>query len=115
MTALASDLSIRLGSPVIDRTETTGHYDFSVDVSPDDIHLGRADENPANGPSVFDSIQRLGLKLKSQKVPLDVIVVDYVEKVPVENYFCNAINSRWASFPRGRSRATRPALCARPV
>jgi uncharacterized protein (TIGR03435 family) len=87
MTALANNLSSRLGSPVIDRTETAGNYDFSIDVSPEDIHLGGTDENTLKGPgvSVFDSIQKFGLKLKSQKVPLDVIVVDHAEKIPTEN------------------------------
>ena len=87
MTALASNLSLRLGSPVINQTEMAGHYDFSIDVSPDDIHLGGADENPSNGPgvSVFDSVRRLGLKLRTQKVPLDVVFVDHAEKIPTEN------------------------------
>jgi uncharacterized protein (TIGR03435 family) len=56
-------------------------------LSPEDIHLGGADENTLNGPgvSVFDAVRKLGLKLKSQKVPLDVIVVDRAEKPPTEN------------------------------
>jgi uncharacterized protein (TIGR03435 family) len=79
--------SLRLGSPVIDRTETAGNYDFSVDISPDDIHPGGADPNSLSGPgvSLFDSIRKIGLKLKSQKIPLDVIVVAHAEKIPTEN------------------------------
>jgi uncharacterized protein (TIGR03435 family) len=39
----------------------------------------------SSGPSIFSAIQeQLGLKLESTKAPVDVLVIDHVEK-PSEN------------------------------
>jgi uncharacterized protein (TIGR03435 family) len=97
MAHLVAQLSIMLGSPVVDLTNAPGNYDFVLDASQEDIRDGDAVriiggdpasanlEAPPPGMSIFTSIQTLGLKLKRQKVPLDVIVVDQAEKVPVGN------------------------------
>ena len=95
MALLVRQLSIMLGSPVVDLTNAPGNYDFVLEASKEDIRDGiafRSDREPAStspeappGMSIFSSVQTLGLKLKGQKVPLDVIVVDQAEKVPVEN------------------------------
>lgn len=37
------------------------------------------------GGSVFNAVQRLGLKLDPKKEPVETIVVDHVEKTPIEN------------------------------
>ena len=37
------------------------------------------------GASIFASIQRIGLKLDAQRLPLETIVVDRAEKTPTEN------------------------------
>ena len=68
---------------VIDRTGLTGFYE--VDLRFADEVSAHPPENPA-GPSIFNAVQeQLGLKLESKKGPVDVIVVDHAEKVPVEN------------------------------
>jgi hypothetical protein len=48
---------------------------------------GAAPAEAATEPraSIFTSIQKLGLKLESRKVSLDVIVVVHAEKTPTEN------------------------------
>ena len=47
---------------------------------------GRATAPDPNGPSIFTAVQeQLGLRLESQKGPVDLIVTDGVEK-PFENY-----------------------------
>jgi uncharacterized protein (TIGR03435 family) len=38
-----------------------------------------------SGGSVFASIQKLGLKLEHQKVPIEFIVIDHLGKSPTEN------------------------------
>ncbi len=70
---------------VLDRTGLTGIYDFTLD------YECLACQNAANEPVVFPSIftaleKQLGLKLdKAQDVPVDVIVIEQVEKFPTEN------------------------------
>lgn len=85
---LASNISLRLGCPVLDLTDLPGDYNFVLEFSRDDMRNGTGGMPPGEedaAVSVFSSIQTLGLKLKPQKVPLDLIVVDHAEKVPTEN------------------------------
>jgi len=74
-----------LGRPVLDRTGLTGKYDFLLEFAPD-RRLGP--EDGANAVAPLDSAgpgfeealrQQLGLKLESQKGPVDVWIVDRVE------------------------------------
>lgn len=83
---LVSQLSSILGRNVIDKTNLTGRYDIKLTFTPDDGKALRNGE-PASeaGPSIFTAIQeQLGLKLEPSKGPVDLIVVDHVEK-PTEN------------------------------
>ncbi len=89
-------LSNQLGRPVIDRTGLTGPFDIKLEWTPDPGQAGgpfggpppSVDGLPApdpNGPTLFTAIQeQLGLRLESTKGPVDVIVIDKVEK-PSEN------------------------------
>jgi uncharacterized protein (TIGR03435 family) len=37
-------------------------------------------------PTIFEAVQKqLGLRLEKRKAPVDVLVIDYAEKVPIEN------------------------------
>ena len=81
MNKLAMLLSRMTGFPVLDKTGLTGFYQFD---------LRYADERqPAEnqvGPSIFTAVQeQLGLKLESKKGPVEVLVIDHAEKVPLEN------------------------------
>jgi len=81
-----------LEQPVVDQTELTKRYDFTLNWSPDGSQFGgRAAQAPPlpDGveapPDLFTAIQQqLGLKLESKKAPVDVLVFDKVEK-PSEN------------------------------
>jgi uncharacterized protein (TIGR03435 family) len=93
MTALANTLPRLVGRPVVNLTGLAGRYDFDLEFSPQDANGtvmppptgGTALPAPEFGVSIFTSIQRIGLKLDPQKLPLDAIVVDRAEKTPTEN------------------------------
>jgi uncharacterized protein (TIGR03435 family) len=47
---------------------------------------GEVPDNGPSGPTLIHAVQdQLGLKLNSKKGPGDIVVVDHVEKVPIEN------------------------------
>jgi uncharacterized protein (TIGR03435 family) len=68
------------GAPVIDRTELQGIYDFKLSwTGPVMLAMGR------DGVGIHDALpQQLGLKLSPRKEPVDVMVIDHVER-PSEN------------------------------
>jgi uncharacterized protein (TIGR03435 family) len=75
--------------PVLDKTGLTGKYDFVLTLT--DFQLGMDPERkgvPATdseGASVFAALQeQLGLKLESQKAPVNILSVDHVDR-PSEN------------------------------
>jgi uncharacterized protein (TIGR03435 family) len=73
---LASVLSMTLGQSVVDHTGLAGKFDFKVQFTPDDR---RTADSP--DPSLFTALQeQLGLKLDSQKGPVEIFVIDRVEK-----------------------------------
>jgi uncharacterized protein (TIGR03435 family) len=96
MAQLASSLSARVGRVVVDRTGLTGFFEFNLDFTPDQLPQGAAPPPGAptivngapidpNGPSIYTAIQeQLGLKLDSQRGPVDVVVIDSVEQ-PTED------------------------------
>jgi uncharacterized protein (TIGR03435 family) len=64
---------MELGRPVLDRTGIKGEFDFKLRYAIDD--------NPDTGPSIFAAIQeQLGLKLEAAKGPVEILVIDKVEK-----------------------------------
>jgi uncharacterized protein (TIGR03435 family) len=93
---LAQTLSQQLGRTVIDKTGLTGLYDFSLSWQPEqrqgqmfkttaDGESGPAPADAAaphtSGPTVFTALQeQLGLKLDSQKGPVEILVIEQVEQ-----------------------------------
>jgi uncharacterized protein (TIGR03435 family) len=39
----------------------------------------------ASGDSLFNAVEKLGLKLESRKAPVEVLVIDHAEKTPSDN------------------------------
>jgi uncharacterized protein (TIGR03435 family) len=79
LAGFAGSLRSPAGRPVIDKTGIRGNYDFTLSYARD----GDADSTL---PSLFTALQeQFGLRLESSKVPLEVLVIDQVEKVPSEN------------------------------
>ena len=75
--------------PVLDETGLSGKYDFQFRLT--DVQLGmRVEQNgipaaDAEGASVFTALQdQLGLKLEPRRAPIQVFVIDRVER-PSEN------------------------------
>jgi uncharacterized protein (TIGR03435 family) len=74
-----------LGRPVLDRTGLKGPFDFrllwSRDQSLDGPELEPASTAPGRPPTIFTALQeQLGLKLESQKGPVEVLVIDSAKK-----------------------------------
>jgi len=90
MTSLANLLSqpfSGVGRPVLDKTGLTGTYNFTFDWSPSmKIALpGAIAGDPGDeGPSIFTALADLGLRLQPSTGPIDVVVIDGVER-PSEN------------------------------
>ena len=84
MAGLANQLSQQLEHPVVDKTGLTGVYTLKLEWTPDEQPGGSAE--PAAGPTIFSASQeQLGLKLQTQKLPVEIVVVDSVDRTPVEN------------------------------
>jgi bla regulator protein blaR1 len=87
MTDLASKLSRLLGRQVVNNTGLEGKYDFKLEWTPDpgpSAPGGQPVESPL-GPSLYSALQeQLGLRLEATKGPVDILVIDHVEK-PSEN------------------------------
>jgi uncharacterized protein (TIGR03435 family) len=89
MAALARLLSTRVDHMVVDMTDLKGGYDFKMSFSPDMGSPGDGVGQPAGvdaaGSSIFTALQeQLGLRLEPRKGPVEVVVIDSVEK-PSEN------------------------------
>jgi bla regulator protein blaR1 len=73
-----------LGRIVIDKTGFTGVFDLQLGFALDDALAGLP--HPPGPPeetsqqSIFVAVQRLGLKLESTKGPVEVLVIEHVEK-----------------------------------
>jgi uncharacterized protein (TIGR03435 family) len=74
---LAGTLASIAGRPVLDKTGLTGKYDYKLEYAPED---SQSDADPA-GPSIFTAVQeQLGLKLEAAKGPVEIVVIDHIEK-----------------------------------
>ena len=81
MARLAPNLTRLVSRVVVDHTGLTGAVDLDLHWTPD--QTPSPDPTPAdtNAPSIFTALQeQLGLKLESTKGPVDVLVIDHVEK-----------------------------------
>jgi uncharacterized protein (TIGR03435 family) len=95
LSALAGGVERLLDRPVVEMTGIGGTYDFSLEYSWDEVRtLVRASSggardlpnNPADpGQSIFASLAAVGLKLEPRKAPMEVLVIDRIERTPTEN------------------------------
>lgn len=80
-------MSLVLGRQVVDQTMLTGLYDIRLEWTPDisqpmDIYDPTLPfPRYTNAPSIYTAIEEtLGLRLVSAKGPVDVLVIDGVDK-----------------------------------
>ena len=85
MSDLADYLAQRVGSAVVDKTGLEGKYSFELHWTLDDSNGGPSDGGAAEFAAVQEAIGSIGLHLQAQKVPVQMVVVDHVERVPTEN------------------------------
>jgi len=80
-------LSGPLRAPVIDLTGLKGRYDFEFDLSAYLNQPQPAGEERMEPIAILQLAlpQQLGLKLESRKMPVDLLVIDHIEKLPTEN------------------------------
>jgi uncharacterized protein (TIGR03435 family) len=99
--ALLPGLELQTGRPVLDKTGLTGTYDFTLVFLPDTAggaDIGPAAAGPPSGqgsllsaasepaPNLFVALEsQLGLKLESKKGPVEVLIVDHLNRTPTEN------------------------------
>jgi uncharacterized protein (TIGR03435 family) len=77
-----------LDRPVLDKTGITGEFDFTLHWTPDESQFSAlgmrapaAGDNANAPPPLFEAIEeQLGLKLESEKIPAEVLVIDKVER-----------------------------------
>jgi uncharacterized protein (TIGR03435 family) len=102
MAQFAEALGNQMDRPVVDQTGLTKNYDITLEFAPEGM-VGRGmpgmppppppgdggmprDADSQAAPSLFTALQeQLGLKLEQKKGPVDLLVVDHLEKTPTEN------------------------------
>jgi len=102
MPSFADVLTQFMDRPVIDKTGLKGAYEVAIwaqDMEPfmapkfAAIKGGRPPSSdgpapasdPTGGSTIFKNMEKLGLKLERTKLPMEVLVVDHLEKIPTEN------------------------------
>jgi uncharacterized protein (TIGR03435 family) len=78
-------LSRQLRQPVLDLTGLTGFSDFHLEWAQDDpTGAAAADSSPL--PDIYQAVEeQLGLHLESKKTPIDIIVIDRADRIPIAN------------------------------
>jgi uncharacterized protein (TIGR03435 family) len=101
MLQLTETLSRFVDRQVLDMTALTGRYDVTIELTPDDFRAAMLRSAVAGGATlppqayqtlensslsaVPDALKSLGLVLQSRRAPLDVVIIDSIDKTPTEN------------------------------
>ncbi len=101
MMTLTDTLARFVDRPVVDATKLEGRYDVAFDLTPEDFQAMMMRSAVAAGvalppqalrllenaslAAVPDALKTLGLRLESRRAPLEVVVIDGVERTPTEN------------------------------
>jgi len=101
MEYLVGSLERFLDRPIVDMTNLRGRYDFVLNLTEEDYRTMLIQSAVAAGVvlppqalrlldgaspvSLFDAMQKVGLKLDARKAPLDLLVIDEARKTPTDN------------------------------
>lgn len=101
MLVLAETLARFMDKPVQDQTGLTKTYDVAIDLTAEDFQAlmirsavmsgitlppqALALMEKASGDSLHEALAKLGLKLEPKKVPMDMLIVDSLNRAPSEN------------------------------
>lgn len=76
-----------LNQPIVDHTEMKGQFDFDLTCMPDEtffgghMHLPPRDSSSEAAPEIYQAMQQqLGLRLSRYKGPIEVLVIDHIER-----------------------------------
>jgi uncharacterized protein (TIGR03435 family) len=81
----------RLDEELRDLTGLEGRYQMSLEIAQPDLNeivCARADQTLVQGEYlrvVQDGLKKLGLQLEPRTAPLELFVIDHLEKTPTEN------------------------------
>jgi uncharacterized protein (TIGR03435 family) len=84
---LADHLARILGDTLVDRTGVEGAYDFELRWTVEDAGpgAGETDRAAAKMFAIQNALGTIGVRLQAEKVPVEVIVVDHLERAPRDN------------------------------
>lgn len=81
MSDFALTLQLMVDKPVVDETNLSGRYDFTLLWTPNELQV----TDPDAAPGLFTAVQeQLGLKLEAAREPTDVLVIDAATR-PTQN------------------------------
>lgn len=95
LSRLCETLSMFVDQPVVDQTGMKERYDIDLTFMPDNMRMRGGPGSPGQGfdggaeaqprVTLFEAVQDFGLKLEPRKAPLQMLIVDHIEKEPTEN------------------------------
>jgi len=86
--------------PMMDLTELKGYYDFEFTVTPEELQtmmiraaISAGVQLPpqalrlldSGGNPIVDAVEQVGLKIESRRMPVEMIVIDQIQKTPTDN------------------------------
>jgi uncharacterized protein (TIGR03435 family) len=82
MSQLADLLEGACPDPVVDQTGLKGRYDFTLDFASYLVGI-----QPGDLPAILNEAmqKQIGINLEHKKITIDLLIVDHVEKTPIEN------------------------------
>jgi uncharacterized protein (TIGR03435 family) len=101
MAIIADALARFADRPVVDMTDLKENYDLTMEFSPEDFRammmraaIAQGTVLPpealklvdaSSGDTLFNAVEKLGLKLEPRKAEIEMLVIDQALKTPTEN------------------------------